>query len=197
MYVTGTSGWVRLLDAVNLALFAKVHNGAEVAPTLNYTAGIAGDTVIAQIASFTGKWGDPKRQLIASAQQANTAAANIAYPSLGVPLGGALLVFLGQKADDWTSVATLGGITEISEATSTLGNDAGLVWDYSTSASATTAGSGAFVVTGGTSQVSRGAVVALRSVYQTLTVTRSVNGVVKAQTIGTPVSLWKPPVLAL
>lgn len=197
MYVTGTSGWVRLLDAVNLALFAKVHNGAEVAPTLNYTAGIAGDTVIAQIASFTGKWGDPASQLIAASQQSNTAAQNIGYPELGVPLGGALVVVLGEKADDWTSVAALGGMTEISEATSTLGNDAGVVWDYTTAASATTVASGSFVVTGGTSQVSRGAVVALRSVYQTLTVTRSVNGVVKAQTIGTPVSLWKPGVLAL
>jgi hypothetical protein len=108
-----------------------------------------------------------------------------------------LLVVAGEKADDWTSVAALAGMTEISEATSTLGNDAGIVWDYATSASVTTVASGSFTVTGGTSQVSRGAVVALRSVYQTLTVTRSVNGVVKAQTIGTPVSLWKPSVLAL
>lgn len=197
MYITGTSGWVRLLDNVNMALFAKVHNGAEVAPTLNYTSGIAGDTVIAQIASFTGKWGDPAAQLIAAAQQANTAAQNIAYPELGVPLGGVLLIWMGQKADDWTSVATLGGITEISEATSVLGNDAGIVWDFNTSAGVPFVVSGSFVVTGGTSQVSRGAVVALRSVYQTLTVTRSVNGVVKAQTVGTPVSLWRPPVLAL
>lgn len=197
MYITGTSGWVRLLDNVNMALFAKVHNGAEVAPTLNYTAGIAGDTVIAQIASFTGKWGDPQRQLIAAAAQSNTAAQNIAYPSLGIPLSGTLAVWLGQKADDWTSVATLAGTTEISEATSTLGNDAGLVWDYVAFAGASAINAGSFTVTGGTSQVSRGAVVALRSVYQTLTVTRSVNGVVKAQTIGTPVSLWKPPVLAL
>jgi len=197
MYITGTSGWVRLLDAVNLAVFAKVHSGSEVAPTVNYVSGIAGDTVVAQIASFSGKWGDPASQLIASAWQSNAAAANIAYPALGVPLGGVLIVVAGEKADDWTSVAALGGMTEISEATSTLGNDAGIVWDYTTSASVTTVASGSFTVTGGTSQVSRGAVLALRSVYQTLTVTRSVNGVVKAQTIGTPVSLWKPSVLAL
>lgn len=197
MYITGTPGWVRLLDNVNMALFAKVHNGAEVAPTLHYVSGIAGDTVLAQIASFSGKWGDPKAQLIASAQQANASAQDIGYPALSIPRGGVLQMWLGQKADDWTSVATLGGATEVSEATSTLGNDAGIVWDYATSASVASVAAGSFTVTGGTSQVSRGAVVALRSVYQTLTVTRSVNGVVKAQTIGTPVSLWKPSVLAL
>jgi hypothetical protein len=103
-----------------------------------------------------------------------------------------LLIWAGWKADDWTSVATLGGITEISEATSVAGNDAGIVWDYNTSAGVPTVVGGSFVVTGGTSQISRGCVFALRSVYQTLTVTRGVNGITRAHAVGEEVHVTDP-----
>jgi hypothetical protein len=194
MYLTGAPGWKKILDGVNYAFFAKVHSGSETAPTLNIPpfATIVGDTLIAQIASFTGKWGDPKSQLISSASQFNVAAQDIAYPALPVGLGGVLLIWAGWKADDWTSVATLGGITEISEATSVAGNDAGIVWDYNTSAGVPTVVGGSFVVTGGTSQISRGCVFALRSVYQTLTVTRGVNGITRAHAVGEEVHVTDP-----
>jgi hypothetical protein len=194
MYLTGAAGWEKIIDGVNYAFFAKVHNGSEVAPTLNIPpfATIVGDTLIAQIASFSGKWGDPKSQLIAYAAQFNVAAQDIAYPALPVGLGGVLLIWAGWKADDWTSVATLGGITEISEATSTAGNDAGQVWDWNNSAGVPTVVGGSFVVTGGTSQISRGCVFALRSVYQTLTVTRGVNGITRAHAVGEEVHVTDP-----
>lgn len=190
MYVTGSPGWVKLFDGVNLAMFAKVHTGSEVAPTVHYVSGISGDTILAQIASFSGKWGDPKSQLVAVAQQENAAAQNIPYPGLDVQLGGLLIVWSAWKADDWTSVATL--TNEISELTSTLGNDAGIVWDYNTSAGVPSVGAGSFIVTGGTSQISRAALIALRSVYQTLTVTRGVNGFTRAHPIGEEVHVTHP-----
>lgn len=185
MYITGAPGWVKLFDAVNLALFGKVHTGTEVAPTLNYRSDIAGDTIIAQIASFTGTWGDPESQLIGVAQQFNASAQDIAYPALIPPLGGVLVIYAGWKADDWTSVATLGGATEIAEFPSINGNDAGIVWDFSVSAGVPSIAAGSFVVTGGASQISRGCVFAFRSVYQTLTVTRGVSGsTARSHTLG-------------
>lgn len=186
MYITGPPGWVKIYDAVNVAFFAKVHSGSETAPTLNiFPFGtIVGDTLVAEIASFSGKWGDPKSQLVGVSQQFNAAAQNIAYPALPMTLGGILLIWFGWKAAAWTSVATLGGVTEIDEPSSTAGNDAGIVWDWNNSAGVPSIGSGSFVVTGGTSQISRGGVLALRSVYQTLTITRGVNGIVRAHNIG-------------
>jgi hypothetical protein len=194
MYITGASGWKKILDGVTFAFFAKVHSGSEVAPTLNIAPypTIIGDTMIAQIASFSGKWGDPASQLISSVSQFNTAAQDIAYPALPVGLGGVLLVWFGWKADDWTSVATLGGITEIGEPSSTSGNDAGIVWDFNTSAGVPTVVGGSFVVTGGTSQISRGGVFALRSQYQTLTVTRGANGITRAHALGEEVHVADP-----
>jgi hypothetical protein len=196
MYVTGASGWRKIVDGVNFVFFAKVHSGSETAPTVHHSSLITGDTMIAQIASFSGKWGDPASQLVAVAQQLSAAAQDIAYPELPITLGNVLLIWAGWKADDWTSVATLGGITEISEATSTAGNDAGQVWDYNTSAGVPVVGGGSFVVTGGTSQISRGCVFALRSQYQTFTVTRGVNGITRAHALGETVKVTSPLVLS-
>jgi len=194
MYLTGASGWKKIIEGVNLTIWGKVHSGSETAPTINiFPFGtIVGDTLQAQIASFSGKWGDPASQLVAVAQQLNAAAQNIAYPALPTTLGNVLIVWAGWKADDWTSVATLGGVTEIGEASTTDGNDSGIVWDYNTSAGAPSIGSGAFVVTGGTSQISRGCVFTLRSQYQTLTVTRGVNGITRAHILGEEVHVLDP-----
>lgn len=192
MYITGAPGWKRIFDGLNFAVFGKVHSGSETAPTVGISSAITGDTLVAQIASFSGKWGDPASQLIAAVQQFNAAAQDIAYPSLNVPLSGTLIVTAGWKADDWTSVATLAGQTEIGEPDSTAGNDAGIVWDYIASSTATTTAAGSFTVTGGGNAISRGAVLALRSVYQTLTVVRGVNGVTRAHALGEEVHVTDP-----
>lgn len=197
MYITGASGWKKIFDGVNFAFFAKVHSGSESTPTVNILpfGTIVGDTMIAQIASFSGKWGDPKSQLVAAVQQLNFAAQDIAYPELPIDLGNVLIIWAGWKADDWTSVATLGGVTEIGEPDSTSGNDAGIVWDYNTSAGAPVVVGGSFVVTGGSTAISRGAVIALRYQYQTLTVTRGVNGITRAHSRGEAVHVTHPLVM--
>jgi len=57
---------------------------------------------------------------------------------------------------------------------------------------------GSLVVTGGASAISRAALAALPGGYQTMTIaTRSVNGVVKAQTAGTRIEVEDAGVLAL
>lgn len=194
MYITGATGWKKIIDRVNFAIFAKVHSGSETTPTVNIWpfSVIVGDTMVAQIASFSGKWGDPASQLIAVADQLNASAQDIAYPALPMTLGNVLLIWAGWKADDWTSVATLGGVTEIGEPDSTAGNDAGIVWDYNTSAGVPSVVSGSFVVTGGAAAISRGCAFALRSQYQTLTVTRGVNGITKTHGLGEEVHVSLP-----
>jgi hypothetical protein len=195
MYITGATGWKKIIDGVNFAIFAKVHSGSETTPTLNILpfTSIVGDTMIAQIASFSGKWGDPKSQLIAVSHQLNASAQDIAYPEIQVNLGNFLAFWTGWKADDWTSVAS--PATEIGEPDSTSGNDAGIVWSFASSATPVGLGAGSFVVTGGAAAISRGCVFALRYQYQTLTVTRGVNGITRAHGLGEEVHVTHPLIL--
>jgi hypothetical protein len=135
--------------------------------------------------------------LNASAQDIGYPCLALTRPQLDTAINNAIVFYLGWKQDDWTSVATLAGATEIGEASSTTGDDQGLVWDYAIQTSATDIVPGSFVVTGGLAAISRGAVVAIRSNVQAATVTRSVNGVVKSHAAGTAVNVHKPARLAL
>lgn len=157
------AGWSRLLDMSNFVLFGKEDNGAEVAPTVTFTGGVANADTTAQIAAFRGvkltPVGTPAGQLNGSAQ-------DIAVPgiaALGVTLNGGLNVWVGWKQDDWTSVAVVSGGTEIDEPDTTTGDDQGVVWDYRILPNTTAfsnLGSRTFTVTGGVAAISRaGAVV--------------------------------------
>jgi hypothetical protein len=101
--------------------------------------------------------------MAASAALLNSSAQNIAYPGLAAPsASGCAVVVAGWKQDDWTSVATLAGMSEIGEGASTVGDDAGIVWDYLIQAAASTVGSGSFAVTGGAVAISRALALVLR-----------------------------------
>lgn len=197
---TGTvntpSGYTRLdvfPSTANVQLFAKVAGGAEVAPSVSFTGGVLGATCTAQMARLVGQWHDPTKILIGSAQCLNASAQNITYPGLSLPSADrCIIIALGWKQDDWTSVATLAGMTEIGDVPSTPGDDQGLVWDYVIQTTATAIASGSFAVTGGASAISRGAVLALRCDYQTVTVTRSTNGIVASHAAGDDVVLTRP-----
>jgi hypothetical protein len=203
---TGTpvtpAGFDVLLDGSNMCLYGKRATASESTPSITFAGGAAGDTTSAQTAAFRGVSAD----VLYAFSQLNGSAANIAYPQLSVrdvsdDLGNrvdnALVLVVGWKQDDWTSVATLAGMTEIGEPSSTTGSDQGLVWDYLQQTTAANVASGSFVVTGGTSQISRGGIVALRSDLFTWTVTRSANGVVKAQAQGADIEIREPAVLQL
>lgn len=193
--VSTPSGYTALFTAANIGLYGKTHTGSESAPSVSFTGGAAGDTTSAQMAAFR----NAQNAVATSTSAANAAAANIATPALtGVDRPNCLVLWLGWKQDDWTSVATLTGATaEIGEPSSTTGNDQGLVWDYVVQTNGGDLAANSFVVTGGTNQVSRGAVVAIKGDVQTFTVTRAVNTVSKAQTAGTAVALWRPLAVAL
>lgn len=190
-------GYEMLIDASNVRLFGKEHSGSEVAPQITFTASVANSTCSAQMAGFTNT---SLRAAVAAVAQLNGSAQNIAYPAAdpAMPYIATLMIRIGWKADDWTSVAALAGHTELGEPSSTLGDDQGLVWDYAVvdPDRPTANDAGSFVVTGGASAISRGAVIGLYS-RQLITVTRAVNGVVKAHNAGDEVHVSPAVVVAL
>lgn len=202
------SGYTRLevfASTDNVQLFAKVATSSgEVAPTVTFTGGVANATTSAQMCRIAGAFSTPAEAFVIAATQLNASAQDIGYPCLALTrpqldttINNAIVVYLGWKQDDWTSVAAIAGATEIGEPSSTTGDDQGLVWDYTIQTTATDIVPGSFTVTGGAGAISRGAVVAIRSNIQAVTVTRSVNGVVKAQVAGEAVNVHKPARLAL
>ena len=183
----------------NVQLFAKIAtSGAEAAPTVSFTGGAAGDDTSAQMIRLAGKWHSASFALLASAARLNAAGQNITYPGLPLPAAdNCIVIYIGWKQDDWTSVATIASATEIGEPSTTTGNDQGMVWDYVIQTTAAAIASGVFTVTGGTSQISRGAVLALRCDYQSATITRSVNGVSASHSAADAVTLARPARWAL
>lgn len=197
---TGTpntpTDWELLVNAANARLYGKLATAADLIamPTVSFTGGAAGATCSAQagffrgvafVSPYTNSW-------------LNGAAQDMAYVPPVTPYGAPVLVLtFSWKQDDWTSVATRTGATEISEFFSTLGSDQGLVWDYA-AFNGFNAGiqEGSFVVTGGTSQISRGGV-AVMYATQTMTVARGINGVTKAHPARTPVHVKRPFIIAL
>lgn len=189
---TAASGWSVMWDLGNVRWFWKVHSGSESAPSITIASSAAGDTVQAQMIAVR----DVPKLFRAGSQQFNGSAQNIDYPNMYAYQAASILVTAGWKQDDWTSVAALSGYTEIGEPSSTLGNDQGLVWDYRAYTGVVANPAGSFVVTGGTAQISRGMSVLFGN-WQTFTVTRSVNGVVKEHAAGAPVQVFSPVVPGL
>jgi hypothetical protein len=146
--------------------FHEVHDGPLVITVAGTATGAAGDTTVAQMATWSGvsrrnPFGSLGVMTSNGSAQDIGAIAGITLPALHT------LVVIGGKADDWTSVAALSqsGMTfaEIGETSTTTGADAGLVWDYGTvdagTALAVTAKT--FTVTGGGAAVGKGVMLAL------------------------------------
>lgn len=158
--VSAPGGWT-LLGNVNdhVRLYGQYWDGVFAAPTVAFAGGAAGDSTSAQMAAFRGTSVQLDGVL---ATLTNGSAANIAYPGFTPTRNGGVVIVGGWKQDDWTSVATLAGMTEIGEPSTLTGNDQGMVWDYVIQTTATAVTSGSFVVTGGVSAVSKGFVLSLR-----------------------------------
>ncbi len=195
------TGYTRLpvFDASdNCQLFGKIAlSGAEVAPLVSFTGGVANADTSAQMIRLAGKFHDVNNVVVKSNALLNTAAQDIRYPALQAVADNCFVLYLGWKQDDWTSVAAIAGATEIGEPDTVTGDDQGIVWDYVIQTTQAAIVGGSFVVTGGAAAASRGAVLAIRADKQAFTVTRSINGMVKAHSAGAAVSLWQPAVLGL
>lgn len=151
------AGWTSMVDFGNVRLLGRRAVTGDTAPTITFAGGAANADTIAQCAAFRNAELIPA----ASATLLNGSAQNITYPALTVPGDNHAVIYAGWKQDDWTSVATIAGATEIGEPVSTAGDDAGMVWDRVIQTAAANIVSGAFAVTGGGAAISRGVVAAL------------------------------------
>lgn len=190
---TAPTGYVPLLPVIgNVGLFGKVRGASESAPTCGFSGGGANMSFSAQMICLRGRFGDPTQVLVGGSSTLNASAQDIAYPAAHIGMHGCLILHIGWKQDDWTSVATLSGATEIGDLPTALGDDQGLVWDYRIQTTASDLPSGSFTVTGGASAVSRGIVLALHCDLQRFTLSRSTNGIVKGHAAGTQIRLADP-----
>ena len=193
--VAPDSTWTTLAASGNVALFGKPYTVGMTAPTVTFTGGVANADTTAQMATFRGVL----PVAYASASQLNSSAQDIAVPGVDLPsaLFTGLVLYIGWKQDDWTSVDTLASSTEVGEPDTTTGDDQGLVWDYRVVPTEfASLGSRTFTVTGGASAISRGMVVCFENRVQEFTVTRAQNGVTKSHPAGTRIQLDRRATLA-
>lgn len=190
------SGWTRLAvfpAATNIQIFAKIAGAGESGPTVSFAGGIANADTTAQIIRLTGKWHSTANILIGAASCTNASAQNITVPGLSRPdADNCILIGVGWRQDDWTSVDPRSGWTEIAEPDTTTGDDHGMVWDHAIQTTAADIAATPFVVTGGAPAISRSAVFALRCDYQSATVTRSINGITASHSAADAVTMTRP-----
>lgn len=158
---TGTpnapTGWTTVMDASNVRMFGKLVTGAEVAPTVTFSGGVANADTLVQTAAFRNTsltFGNSARLLNASAQ-------DIARPAMTVPADNMVVLTWIWKQDDWTSV-NLVWATPIqgNGVISTAGNDAAQAWGHSIQSFAAHVPNTAATVTGGAAAISRGGSIA-------------------------------------
>lgn len=157
----------------NMRVWARTYDGVFTAPAFSFTGGGTVDYQC-QIAAFRGLPLDATKVVLAWATAASSSAADIAGPLMRVRHRRRLIIAIGWRADDWTSVATYSAsgttFTEISEPDVTAGDDQGFVWDYAFQTSAVNVPAGSFVVTGGAAAATRGMILLCDGGHQTMTV---------------------------
>lgn len=179
------AGWSLMASFNNEAIFGRIYDGVWTMPAVTFTGGVALADTIGQSAAF-------RRASISTLSVAvtgNASQQNIPYPALNPSEAGCAVIIAGWKQDDWTSVSTPAGFTQIAASTSTAGDDASQVWNYVLQTTATAVAAGSMTVTGGASAISNGITVALQHAdwinTQTAQITPSL-GAVWLKDIGRP-----------
>lgn len=193
--VTTPSGWTVLSSAYNaFRVYGRYNVSGDTAPTVAFSGGAAGDTTSAYVFALRGTSLDDSDARFGATtdspeNQSNSSAQNIAYPAMSVRRDGSVVLYAAWKQDDFTSSAGPGD-AEIIEASTVTGNDQSLVAYYDIQTTATDVTAGTITITGGASAISRVILLALRPT-QTVTVTRSANGVVQSAAAGEAVHVWR------
>lgn len=173
------AGYTLLVNNSNQRIFGKLDGGAESAPSVSYSGGVAGPTQ-AQTAVFR----NVQLSVDRFATQLNSSQQNVPYPALDVLTTHSLLLFAGWKLNAWLSVATLPSLSgdaaaEIGDSSTTQSAiGSGIVWDYviQTTTTAVDVPTGSFIVSGGSSAISRGLTASLPATL--LTQTSSITPVI-------------------
>src|SRR5262249_39658849 len=175
----------------NVRVFGKIVTDvvSEVAPTISFSGGIAGDTTSSFIIALRGRFvssipvisviSDIALPIIGENGQSNGSAQDIAYPGLTIPVN-SFVLYIGWKQNGGLTSTTNPG-TKIIDTASALGNGQALTAAYQQNQGPTSIGSGSFVVTGGAAAISKGIVIALKPTVITQTLTISQRGVNGAQ----------------
>ena len=163
----------------NMRVWARTYDGVFTAPGITFAGGATVDYQ-AQISAFRGLPLDATKVVLSYAANASASAADIAGAPMRPRHHRRLILAIGWRADDWTSVATYVAtgttFTEISEPSVTAGDDQGFVWDYAFQTTEVDVPAGSFVVTGGGAAATRSIVLLCDGGHQTLTASRGVGG---------------------
>ena len=155
-------------DGIRIQIFWKFHTGSESNPAIDWPASFAGPRN-AFITSYTGVDTTTPINGLPAAPSYTAATGGGPGPITGFTpaANSGPVIVVGVKADDWTagtaSVLTGDGLTwtELMDAATTAGNDAGLVVDEGSGWTSGAIANKTFTVTGGTSVPSAGIMFAL------------------------------------
>jgi hypothetical protein len=170
---TGTpntpAGWTKLIDLSNFALFGRRFVTGDTAPTVTFAGGATGADTIAQIGAFRNAELLPNT----SAQQGNASAQNIATPGITWTISNIMALQIGWKQAISTG-ASIAGWGTIGTTSSSVSGSTDF-WAWAAGTIPGTLAPGTIIVTGGTAQISSGAVAVLSQaayvVQETATVT--------------------------
>lgn len=146
-------GWKTLGQHENLSLICKMWRRGDVAPTVSFQGGVAGDTTLAMAHVFRYTNPDVDLALHGISVRTNASAQDISTPALLISDPGCLVVNLALKQDDFTSTS-LPGFTTGSQNSSVTGNDAGTVLWTKVQDVAANEPAGLISVTGGAAALS-------------------------------------------
>jgi hypothetical protein len=161
------TGWTEIVYDLGFSIGRfmiayRFWQSGDTAPLLS-GGGATNDTVLGQVCAFSGV-------------DATT------------PIEDEQAIVAAAKSDNWTSVATLTGDSqtwvEIGEPSSTLGSDAGLVWNYALTTGTPSLTSKTFTVTGGAGSVWQGISFTLKAASTGTTL--SPAGLTRTRAIGSP-----------
>ena len=156
------TGWTSLVYSGHHRIMGRFIEAGDVAPTVTFGAGSAGDDTIAQTATLRGVSRETLTAVAASNGQLNGSAADIAYPALTVPYDRHAVILCAWKQDDASAYSTPAGFTSITLTSTTTGNDASQAWYHQIQTALANITSGTITVTGGAAAISRAVLLALK-----------------------------------
>lgn len=154
------TGYDTVYNDANMAVFGKIAGASESNPTVSFTGGSAGDSCSARMIAVE----NATLEVIDAVTQSNASAQNIATPSLVLNDSGYVFnIYFGWKADDCTGASPPAAASYAFTSYTTTGNDQMISVGYALAGEVGTIASDVFTVTGGTSEVSKAIVIALRA----------------------------------
>lgn len=152
----GSNGNFRMFGRIAMSGAASANN----TPTVAFTSGAANATTLAQITAWRGTDQDINTVMTVSTAGTFTSAQNLPWSAITLPATNNVGIRAGWKQDDWTAPASTAGFTLAGSTTSTLGDDASMMWEYQTG----TLGwfGGAWTITGGAAAISASLSIGIR-----------------------------------